>query len=233
MALKPRGVRKSSGTRRDGRQLSRIAAALRHDIVTGVMPPGGKVPQERIAERFAVSRIPVRDALRQLEGEGLVTFIPNRGARVAPLGADDLREICEMRVALETLALRCALPELSNAQLDQAAALQDALESAPVEEFGVLNTAFHEALYAPARRPRLLAQIEMLGRAADRFLRMTVASLDYAQTSHDEHRELLSTCRSRDEAAAVSCLTRHIEVAGDALLDLMAKADSNPPEASN
>ena len=74
-----------------------------------------------------------------------------------------------MRVALETLALRRALPELSNAQLDQAAALQDALESAPLEEFGVLNAAFHEALYAPAQRPRLLAQIEMLGRAADRL----------------------------------------------------------------
>ena len=203
----------------------RIAAALRRDIITGVLPPSSKVPQEKLAERFAVSRIPVRDALRQLEGEGLVTFVPNRGARVAPLSRDDLQEICEMRVALETLALRCALPELSNAQLDRATALQADMVAAPVDEFGVLNAAFHETLYAPARRLRLLAQIEMLGRAADRYLRMTVANLDYAQTSHDEHEELLSACRARDEAAAVACLTHHIVAAGDALSRMLAESE--------
>lgn len=210
---------------RRGDQAGDIAEALRAEIVSGALPAGSDLRQEHLAERFGVSRMPVRDALRRLADEGFASLQPNKGAVVAPLGPDDLREITEMRVAAETLALRLALPELSNAQIDRAAEIHARLEVAPVAEFGALNNEFHRLLYAPCARPRLLSHIEVLGHAADRYLRITVSSLDYAGKSHREHRALLQACRRRDEAKAIACLTKHIEEAGDALARLMEAAD--------
>ena len=210
---------------RRGDQAAEIAAALRRDIVCGALPAERVLRQEHLAERFGVSRMPVRDALRRLADEGFVSLQPNRGAVVAPLGLADLREIYEMRVAAETLALRLALPEISNAQLDRAEAIQDRLEQAPVAEFGALNNEFHKTLYSPCGRPRLLSHIEVLGHAADRYLRITVSSLDYAGKSHREHRALLPACMRRDERKATQILTKHIEEAGEALASLMKASE--------
>jgi len=212
----------SAGVRR-GLQPLEIARALRDEIISGALPQGSELRQQQLAERFRVSRMPVREALHRLEAEGLILFNPNKSAKVAPLSAADLQEIYEMRIAAETLALRRALPELSNAQIDRAAGIQERLEAAPVSEFGALNDAFHRTLYRPCGMPRLLAHIEVLSSAADRYLRVIVASLDYAPKSHWEHHELLESCRKRDETATLSCLTRHIEEAGQALVEIMEK----------
>lgn len=209
---------------RRGDQAAAIAEALRGDIIGGALPAGSLLRQEPLAERFGVSRMPVREALGRLEREGFVTLRPNRGAVVAPLSLADLREIYEMRVAAETLALRLALPELSNARIERAEEIQSLMETAPVAAFGRLNTEFHKLLYAPCARPRLLSHIQDLGNAADRYLRVTVSSLDYAERSHDEHRGLLRACRRRDEKKAVKRLARHIEEAGQALAKLMKSA---------
>jgi len=206
---------------RRGRQAQEIAQALRSEIISGALPQGSELRQQFLAERFRVSRMPIREALRRLEAEGLILFTPNKSARVAPLSIADLQEIYEMRIAAETLALRRSLPELSNAQIDRAAEIQVRLETAPVSEFGALNDAFHGTLYRPCGMPRLLAHIEVLSNAADRYLRVIVASLDYAGKSHREHHKLLEACRKRDEVAALTCLARHIQQAGEALASLM------------
>ena len=207
-----------------GKRAAEIAKTLRRAIIAGELAPGAKLRQEELADRFAVSRIPVREALRLLESDGLVVFDPNKSARVAPISVADLREIYEMRIAAETLALRIAVPELTNAQIDRAAALQAKLERAPVSQFGALNAAFHMTLYAPSMRPRLLSHIDVLSNAADRYLRMTITNLDYAEKSHREHHALLKACKARDETAAVACLTKHILDAGEALADLMVRS---------
>lgn len=204
--------------RRRGGAVADIVSGLRHEIISGRLSPGSPLRQEHLAERFKASRMPVRDALRLLEGEGFVQLDPNRGARVAPISVDDVQEIFEMRVAAESLALRIALPELSNTQIDRAAAVQDRIERASASEYGRLNAAFHKTLYAPAARPRLLSHIDMLGQAANRYLSMTIATLDYASRSNAEHHDLLLACRKRDEDSAVSCLVMHIETAGKALV---------------
>lgn len=210
---------------RRGEEAVRIAAILRDEIIRGVHGQGTKLLQDGLAERFCVSRIPVRDALRQLESEGLAVTRPNSGARVAPASVEDLREINEMRVATETLALRTAMPHLSNAQIDRAASVQTELEAAPLRRFGELNNLFHLTLYEPCRRPRLLAHIKTLGYAADRYLQMTVSRLGYAPVSHSEHYELLDACKQRNTSAALDCLTRHIERAGKALGDHLVETE--------
>ena len=209
-------------TTRRGDQAMEIVEALRADIIAGALPAGGELRQQQLAARFGVSRMPVREALRCLEAEGLIALAPNKGATVAPLSVADLREIYEMRIAAEALALRLALPELTNAQIDRAAAVQSAMEAAPIAEFGASNARFHAALYLPCARPRLLSHIEVLSNAADRYLRITIASLDYAEKSHREHHALLDACTRRNEADVVRLLTSHIEEAGDALAKLLA-----------
>lgn len=207
-----------------GDQAREIAETLRSDIISGRLAAGTPLRQEQLASRFAVSRIPVRDALKRLAAEGLVQLKPNRGAAVAPLSVDDLTEVYEMRIAAETLALRTAIPQLTNAQLEIASGLQDDLEKAPISQFGTLNTEFHMALYRPCARPRLLSHITTLGHAADRYLRIGAGSLGHAAQSHREHRELLAACAKRDEGAALTCLHGHIKRAADMLIEHLAQS---------
>ncbi len=202
---------------RHGEQASEIVEILREEIISGRLPADSLLRQQVLAERFGISRMPIREALYRLEAEGFISFTPNKGAMVAPISAADLQEIYEMRVAAETLALRLALPELTNAQIGRAEDLQDEMATSSVADFGRLNAQFHMTLYQPCARPRLLTHIENLSNAADRYLRVTVGTLDYAQVSHGEHRSLLDACRRRDEPAAIESLTRHIEDAGQKL----------------
>ncbi|QIE45292.1 GntR family transcriptional regulator [Pseudohalocynthiibacter aestuariivivens] len=196
-----------------GDQAEQIVTGLRADILSGALPPNAPLGQQEIAARFAVSRIPVREALRRLEHDGLVSIVPNTSARVTPLRIADLIELSEMRIAAETLALRRAVPNLSDAHIDEAEAIQTRLEAAPPAEFAQLNADFHRQLYMPAARPRLLAHIDALGLLAERYLRRTVEKLDYAGTSHAEHHAILGACRARDADHAVSLLTYHIDTA--------------------
>ena len=209
---------------RPGDEAARLAAALRERIVRGVLEPGARLRQERLAAAFETSRMPVREALRMLADEGLVELAPNRGAVVARLDPAAVIEIAEMRAAAETLALRVALPEMSDRVLDGAAAIQAEAERAGLDGFGALNGRFHLALYAPAPRPRLLAHIVELGRLADRYLVSAAVRLDYVERSHEEHRRLLEACRRRDADAASAILARHILDAGRALSDALARS---------
>jgi DNA-binding GntR family transcriptional regulator len=204
-------------TKRAGDQANRIADILREEIVSGVLQAGAALRQEHLAELHQTSRMPVRDALRLLESEGLVQLSPNKGAIVSPLDPAELREVYEMRAALETLALRLAIPELTNSRIDQAAAIQDNAEASGLANFSSLNKSFHSTLYEPCGRPRLLAQIAALNDTGSRYLRLAAARLDYVERSHLEHRELLLACRQRDMARACDILEHHIEEAGNAL----------------
>lgn len=208
-----------------GAQPGDIAATLQSEIVSGALPAGQALQQDHLAARFGTSRMPVREALSLLAARGLVDLIANRSARVAALSRDDLLDIFDMRLAAETLAIRLALPQITNAQIDRAAAIQSQIEVSDVARFGALNSQFHHILYAPCARPRLMAHIAQLALAADRYLRTIHAVFDYAATSHREHHTLLAACHARDEPAAVACLGRHIASARDILAAQMPAQD--------
>lgn len=215
----------TAASRRGGDNVRQLVPRIREEILSGRIEPGAPLRQDEIASRFATSRIPVREALRLLEAEGLVSIIPNKGAVAAPLDLAELVEVYEMRVLAETHAMRMAIPELSNSRIDRAAAMQDQMERAGLQEFGRLNKQFHTLLYEAAGRPRLLAHIENLNDVADRYLRFTIKALQYADRSHDEHRQLLEACRRRDAEEAVAVLTRHIADAGETLAAYLSTAD--------
>ncbi len=151
-----------------------VADALRQAILGGKIEGGHAVRQGHIAESFGVSRIPVREALLKLEGEGLVKAVPRRGFVVTTLSARDFREILEMRYALESLALTLAAARFTPEDLREALDIVNAARAAMPSEgnedlrqefesrWGSLNWAFHRRLYVVAQRPRLLSWIENL-----------------------------------------------------------------------
>ncbi|BAZ52770.1 GntR family transcriptional regulator [Nostoc sp. NIES-4103] len=196
-----------------------IADALREAILRGIFEEGQSLRQDEIATQFGVSRIPVREALKHLEAEGLVTLHLNRGAMVSVLTAAEAQEICEIRSALEVKAMQLAIPKLNTSDLEKAAVVLEASDQ--TSDAGVLaklNWEFHATLYASAKRPRLLTMIKNLHVNIDRYVRLQMAQMDYQERSQKEHYQLLDACRQQDTKAAVRLLKRHIDTAGEQLV---------------
>jgi DNA-binding GntR family transcriptional regulator len=203
-----------------------VMERLRQEILSGALPAGAQLRQDHIAHAFGVSHIPVREAFRRLEADGLVTTIPRRGAFVSRMSGEDAREITEMRVALECLAVRLSVPNAPAANL---AAAEDALRiagrSAEISDWSEMNLQFHRALYASCGRPRLLATIEGLWRQVDRYLRLVFEIADYQGKSHAEHEAILDAYRRGHVRTAERLAAAHIEEAGEVL----AAAFRHPP----
>lgn len=129
----------------------RVADALRAEILSGRMVPGARIRQEEIADELGASRVPVREALRILEADGLVTLVANTGAWVAELSDAECREIYHIRERVEPLLLRFAAGGLGEAQIAELEDLARRMEeSLDVEEFLRLDREFHLLSYRPA-----------------------------------------------------------------------------------
>lgn len=193
-----------------------ISEALRLAIIEGRLLGGESLRQEELARQFEVSRIPVREALRQLETEGWVVFLPNKGASVAPLSIDEALEIYDILASLECTALRLAIPHHTLATLGRA---EEALYTAPTAGVDDVNrnSNFHLALYAPAQRPRLLNLIERQRQGVQRYLRLYFALPKYQQQTEREHAGILQACVKRDVTRAVALLERHLLQTGEIL----------------
>jgi DNA-binding GntR family transcriptional regulator len=188
-----------------------IADTLREAIAGGTLKPETALRQDDLAARFGFSRMPIRDALRQLEAEGLVSIHPTRGAFVARMDGQEIREIYAVRELLETEALRLSCRALGLKALDEAASVLDQIDrETDVGRWGGLNRAFHLALYGACGNARLLSLIEAQHNAADRYVRVLLSNLDYRDRSQVEHRKILEACRRRHAERAVSWLTKHL-----------------------
>ncbi len=196
----------------------RIAEVLTRRIVLGELPPGDRVGQDTVAAEFRASHVPVREAFRRLEARGLLVSEPRRGVRVAPIAPEAVREVTEMRAALEVLALREAAHALTDADLQEARlALAAEEESGDLIVWEEANRRFHRALVTPCRMPRLLQVIDDLHQASTRYLLATWKSLDWEPRSDAEHWAILDTLTRGDVEAAAAALSEHILAAGRAL----------------
>lgn len=188
-----------------------VAEYIRDAIYRNELRPGQQLQQEELALRFGISRIPVRDALRQLQGEGLVELYPNRGAFVSNPGVDELREVFGLRILLETYALRIAVPNFTKPELELCASLLTQLESvANRADWSRIDQEFHAALYAPCRQQRTLSLIENLRGSVNRFYYLYLSPESYGPDSLREHRQILKACQKKDADAAVSALEKHL-----------------------
>ncbi len=206
---------------------SAVTEVLRSAIVSGALPAGMALRQDLLASELGVSRMPIRESLRRLETEGLVDFTPHCGAVVATLLTADIREIAQMRLSLECLALERAIDLADMSRLDAADMLLAQLDAADaLAARNALNRRFHAALYGTAPASRLQRHIDMLYDAYERFLLVEHSQLDRRARSQAEHRAILSACRVRDAKAARAALVRHIEGAADELVRYLEKQNA-------
>jgi DNA-binding GntR family transcriptional regulator len=212
-------VNQTSRLRRGATTPDVIAETIREEILRGDFSPGQALRQEELAARFAVSRLPVRDALLRLEAQGLVDVVPNRGAFVVALSADEVREIYEMRMLLEGDVLERAVPLMSPddwRRIDAARA--DSSGSAAGPEWFDGDWRFHRALYEPARRPRQLAAIEQLRGTVGRYQVAHDALPAHTTEWLADHDAIVEACRARASVAARRRLVEHIERAMEAVV---------------
>lgn len=189
-----------------------IAQYLREAIIAGSFADDEPLRQDDIARLFNVSKIPVREALKRLEAEGLVQFFRHRGAMVTRISEEELAQIFEVRILLEVQAIRLALPNLTEDDLERARRICDQLlADDEIGHWAQLNWAFHSCLYEAAQRPFLVNLIRSIHDKIERFLRMQMSlSQDGKMRADREHRDILAACASRDEARVTQLVEQHI-----------------------
>lgn len=218
----------SSALKQPGGGISEtVASELRTAILGGRLAAGTQLRQDHIAAQYNVSHIPVREALRRLEAEGLVTHYPRRGTFVSRLSADECQDVTDMRRVLEVLAVELSVPQAGDEDLDRATQVLEAADrSASLDDWSRLNWQFHQTLYAPCGRPRLLKTIEGLWQTVDRYLRVVWQTADYQECSQREHWDILGAYRRGDTTWAAELVAAHVDDAGTVLQRFMERAES-------
>ena len=202
---------------------------LRDDIVRGAVEPGEYLRLEDIAGRFDVSTMPVREALRELESEGLVTIFPHRGAVVTELTPEDLADLYDIRATLEAMATRLAVPNLTEACLAELARIVDQMdvELGHVAALVKLNHRFHTTLYASSGRPILCELNHALRYRAQHYLHAYMADSGSMALAQGEHRAILDACRQHDAASAATLVAEHVAEVGRAVVDYARQRNSS------
>jgi DNA-binding GntR family transcriptional regulator len=198
---------------RDGGAAVRVAAGLREAISHGDLAPGSRLRQEEIAERFGASRVPVREALKSLEAEGLVTLVPNSGAWVSRLTLEECEEVYQARERLEPLLLRYSAPRLVRTDLDRLEALAAEMSAADdVGEFLRLDREFHMLSYSRAETLMLGDLVERLWNTTQPYRRAytMLADADTRRIMHDEHHLMVVALRDGDIEGAERTIEGHI-----------------------
>ncbi|TCT06054.1 GntR family transcriptional regulator [Aquabacter spiritensis] len=205
-----------------------IVDQLRSAILNGTHAAGTQLRQDALAEAYGVSRIPVREALFQLEAEGLVRITPQKGAIVSELSVAEITDVFELRAILEPRLLAASLPGFDAADIVALEEIQGrfvaATSARDIGSFGILNAAFHMALYRHADLPRTQIIVGSLLQTSDRYTRVQLSSEAAMAVAVAEHAELIALCRAGAAADAVALLRRHIETVHRDLLRVIESA---------
>lgn len=192
---------------------ARVADYIRSAILDGEFAPGQRIRQEMIAKRLGASRLPVREALRTLESEGLVTLEPNKGARVVTMDAAELDLLYGTRARIEPLVIADSVLHLSLASIERAGAILDEIEAGVgTVEFLVLDRAFHLLTYEGCRSSQLTSIVERLWNSTQRYRRafVTETGPSWVKETNREHRLLHEAITDRNPEVAAGIVTTHI-----------------------
>jgi DNA-binding GntR family transcriptional regulator len=199
-----------------------VADAIRERILDGGYAEGWNLRQDALATELGVSRIPIREAFRQLEAEGLVTLHAHRGAVVSSLSLDEIGELFDLRALLEPDLLARAIPRMTEDDLAAAAkvlgSFEQSLAGPDVHAWGEMNSEFHLTLYRPSGRNRTLGLVQSLLGNTDRYTRLQLVLTSGIERARAEHAQLLKLCRERNAQEAGDLLRRHVQSAGEDLL---------------
>ena len=210
--------------------LEAVLAELRREIASGRLAPGAQLVQEDIAQRYGVSRVPVREALRILEGEGQLTYHAHRGYFVTLLSVDDLDEVYRLRELLETEALRQAVAAVTDEDIAELTEQLDRMEAASAAEditrLTQENRGFHFAMFGLADSPRLERLIRLLWDATDAYRAVYFIEGENRDRVEREHREMVKALAARDAKALIAAQDRHRRHAQDVVSELLRRHSS-------
>lgn len=208
-----------------------VVETIREKILSGEITAGQPLRQAALAEELNVSRIPVREALLQLEAEGLVAFEPHKGATATELNVDQVDELFELRAMLEADLLAASIPNLTDERIAEAQTLLNRLDKALGKEnaantWSELNSDYHNCLYSAANRPQTQDLVNTLNKNADRYIRMHLLWAGGISKAESEHNEILMSCRDRDVEKAVAVLKQHILGSRDEIKEFLLKREA-------
>ncbi len=192
-----------------------VVETIREKILSGEIKAGQPLRQAALAQELNVSRIPVREALLQLEAEGLVTFEPHKGATATELNASQVDELFELRAMLEADLLASSIPNLSDEKLDEATGILYQLDRAlgtenAANKWSELNSSYHNCLYSASDKPQTQELVNTLNKNADRYIRMHLLWAGGISKAESEHNEILAHCKDKNIEQATAILKKHI-----------------------
>lgn len=192
-----------------------MVSRLRALITDGALRPGSRIDERELCGRFGVSRTPLREALKVLASEGLVELLPHRGSRVTRLSAPELRDAFEIVAALEAVAGELACQRITDAQIDEIAAVHARMEahyrSGDLTEYFACNQTIHEAINRAAGNPQLTEMYALMSNRVRRARYMANHSPERWANAMREHVEILAALRRRDSAACGALLREHLQ----------------------
>jgi len=203
-----------------------VADAVRTRVISGQLPAGTRIDQDALAAEFSVSRMPVREALRQLGAEGFVTIVPHRGAIVTALSPAEVEEIYEIRAALEGVAARHASQTLTADDLERLRKVLATMRNEKqIDTWVALNAEFHNAINRASMRPRLLELIQRFREQSQPYIRLYVQRLHKSPQARKEHRAILEALADRDADRAEAAVRTHLVGTGRAVAAFARAAD--------
>ena len=201
-----------------------IAEELKEAILTGKFKEGQALKQEEIAAMFETSLIPVREALRTLEVQGLVEFKINKGAFVSNLSVDEVKEIFEIRTMLESGAIEIAAENITGEDIEKAEAILDGMDNeTDGKALSRLNWKFHSIIYEASNRKKLIKMIAPLHANVERYMMLYLVDMKYHSTSQSEHRLILEACKNKNGKLASDILKAHLGLASEHLIEYLKR----------
>ncbi|MFK7802596.1 MAG: GntR family transcriptional regulator [Anaerolineae bacterium] len=209
-----------------------LVQEIRKEIICSNFVPGERLPLRDLAARFNVSTQPIREALSELEKEGLVTSEPRKGAVVTKLSTDELQDIYEVRATLEAMATELAIPHLTAGILTKLGDLVQQMDDHidDIFESVELNTRFHLTLYQASKRSHLCELIQSLRHRTSHYLHAYIVGQNRMVLAQDEHLKIIDACRSDDALTAKRLMHEHVLKAGKGIIDYIK---SKQTEESN
>jgi DNA-binding GntR family transcriptional regulator len=195
---------------------------IKEDILSGALKSGEPLRQSSLAEKYQVSRIPIREALLQLESQGLVRMEAHKGAIVTEISIDEIDELFQLRAILEPHILESAIPNMDEECFEKCDKILTKLEKAldnkkDIDQWSEYNYEFHKTLYQPANLKHTLDLISTLNTRSDRYIRLQLLYTDGIDKAEKDHRDLLHFCREKKIKQATKLLFKHIT---DANMDI-------------
>lgn len=208
-----------------------IADDLRERILSGELAEGETIRQEALAEEYDVSRMPIREALKRLNAEGLVQWANNRGGSVTKHSLDEIGEIFDLRILIEVDLFRRAIPNMRANDFSRCNALLQQMEASyddnDVARWGILNYRYHQALYAASERSLTNELLERINLQSDRYVRMHLSVMKQREPAKKEHQDLLRLAQEGKVEDACGVLTQHIRRTKEQLLEMIAAKRAN------